>query len=143
MFGRIAQRDKIVAKAAGHHVEGDPVTMEMGERGDQLGQRIVVHVDRLHRDQWTHPPSILDDDLSDQPWINKAVIGIDEHAMAIELLAPSRDFDDVADVIPAINVLRLRTRGEDADLAIRYGIAVQHYRSLLDVLSPCGHGSSC
>jgi len=41
----------------------------------------------------------------------------------------SREFDDVADVIPAINVLRLETRGDaDADLAIRDGIAVQHYR---------------
>jgi hypothetical protein len=75
----------------------------------------------------------LDDDLSDQPWINEAVIGIYEHAMAIELLAPSRHFDDLADVVAAVDVLGLWTRGEDADFVIRYGIDVQHFRSLLDV----------
>ena len=126
----VAERDQVVAEAARQHVERDAPVMQMGDRGDHLRDRVGMHVDRLHRDQRHQPLRVLDHDLRHQPRIDQAVVGVDQHALAMEFLAPLRDVDHLPHIVAPVDVLGLRACRVDADAAMGYGIVAGHFRCL-------------
>ena len=93
MLGVVAEGKEIVSESTRDHVQVHPPTVEVGERRDQLRDRVGMHVHGLHRDQRAQVLRALDDHLGHEPRIDQAVVGVDEDSGASCAVAPSRDLD--------------------------------------------------
>ncbi len=94
--------------------------MEQGERGDQLRRGVGVHVGGLNRDEGAQRAGLLQDQLSDEPGVDEAVVGVDEHPVEARVLAPARGLRHARRIRLARSVLGLRAGGEDANPRIRH-----------------------
>ena len=95
----VAERDEIVLEAARDHVQVDATLVQERERGDHLGDRVRVHVDRLHRDERAELTRALEHDLREEPGVEQPVVGVDQHATVARLVAPLRHSLDVLEVL--------------------------------------------
>src|SRR5262249_20121296 len=96
--------------------------MQIGDRCDKLCDRVWVHVDRLHCNERHDVLCVLHNNLGDEPWIDQAVIRVNQHAVAVEFLGPLRDVDYPPNIVAPVEILGLGTGREDAYVKISQGI---------------------
>ena len=113
MLRLVAEGQEIVSESTRHHVQVHLPTVEVGERRDQLRDRVGMHIHGLHRDQRAQALGALDDYLRHEPRIDQAVVGVDEDSGASCAVAPSRHVTYRGDVTGAVHRRRRWTRRVD------------------------------
>src|SRR3954464_13294096 len=94
----------------------------MRERAHHFGDRIRMHIGRLHRHERTELLCILQNDLRNKPGIDQGVVSIDENALTTAFFAPACDSFYLIDVPLSRNLDGLRTSAKHFKLNFRYGV---------------------
>ena len=124
--GGIAERRQVVLEASRHHVEVDAPPVQEAERRDQLRDAVGVHVDGLHRDEWSEPLGVGDQGLRHEPRVHGPVVGIDQQALKARCLAPPRYFDHLSHVVPRRCTIGRGTGREESQGALDRRITHWH-----------------
>ena len=109
----IVEGVQVIFETAGNHVEVDAAAIKITEAGNDLGDAVRVQVYGLDGHKRGENARVLQDDLGDDPGVERAVVGIDENARAAGLFAPPGYADHLAQVLLGRHVDSERAGGED------------------------------
>src|SRR4051812_8433026 len=90
MRSQIVQRGEVVLESSGDDVQANLTAVQITQAADDLGDGKGVHVGGLDSHQGRQGGSVLNHQLGDQPGIDDAVIGVDQHSLASGFVTPAR-----------------------------------------------------